>query len=317
MDEDKQFLRDLQAKAQKGVSMLQVRYDNLEEILSFCLASENFNAGYPIASDGEYDRLCHILRKVYSYIDLKQWYERDGLLPNLGSLLGIREKERPTGHNLSLITTNYDVMAELCMAKLYMCCRLPGKWVTTPPEEEVQHTGILYEGNGHGPLLCKLHGSLNWFFDWKAECLTVENSILPGDFVDSQHKRHRIDMPKVSYPAYRPEATPLIVPPTLFKMQTAPYFREIWNAAGKALQEAEKLVFVGFSFPESDTYIKYFLAANLYENVDLARIDIVDPNADEICDRLNKSNFGIHFKDRLNPVKGTWEKVGYSLGGLG
>ena len=44
--DDKNFLRELQSTAQKGVSMLQVRHDNLEEILSFCLASENFNAGY-------------------------------------------------------------------------------------------------------------------------------------------------------------------------------------------------------------------------------------------------------------------------------
>ena len=96
-------------------------------------------------------------------------------------------------------------------------------------------------------------------------------------------------------------------------MQTDAVFSEIWNAAGKALGEAEKLVFVGFSFPESDTYIKYFLAANLYENVDLRPIEIVDPNADKICEKLKKSNFGIHFKDRLRPINGKWQKTDYSI----
>jgi hypothetical protein len=56
------------------------------------------------------------------------------------------------------------------------------------------------------------------------------------------------------------------------------------------------------------------LAANLYENVDLRGIDIVDPNANEICDRLrNKSAFGMHFKDRLKPVQGKWEEINYSI----
>jgi hypothetical protein len=316
--QDKDFLRDLQAKAQKGVSMLQVHHHNLEEILSFCLASESFNAGYPTESDSRYSRLCHILHKVYRHIDLKQWRERQTThLSNLRRLLGIRVSERPTGHDLSLITTNYDIMAELCMVDLGMHCTLPGKWSVVQPENGEAVTGILYELNGYGPLLCKLHGSLNWFVGQEAEGLVLENSILPGDFIDSSHEHiHPINIPKVSYSEYEPIATPLIVPPTLFKMQTAPYFRQIWNAAGKALQEAEKLVFLGFSFPESDTYIKYFLAANLYENVDLTTIDIVDPNANRICNRLAESNFGIHFKDRLNPVNEKWEEVNYSLGRL-
>ena len=135
------------------------------------------------------------------------------------------------------------------------------------------------------------------------------------DYSDGTRKPRRIYLPRVSLGNYQSVSTPLIVPPTLFKMQTMSTFREIWNAAGKALEEAEKLVFIGFSFPESDTYIKYFLAANLYENVDLRPIEIVDPNADKICERLKDSNFGIHFKDRLRYVKGTWEEADYCVVG--
>jgi len=96
-------------------------------------------------------------------------------------------------------------------------------------------------------------------------------------------------------------------------MQTSSIFREIWNAAGKALEEAEKLVFIGFSFPESDTHIRYFLAANLFENVDLRPIVIVDPNADKIYTRLKNSNFGTHFTNRLRPIKGNWEETDYCV----
>lgn len=310
---DKDFLRELQSKAQMGVNMLEVRHDNLEEILSFCLASENFNSGYPNQGNREYDRLCHILQEVYRRIDLKKWHENNGLLDNLKRLLGIGIDSKLSTNDLSIITTNYDVMTEFILTQFGWHCHLPGEWVAIK-EEKYRPVGEIYSNEKSQPLLCKLHGSLNWFRDVNdVTKLQVENFILSGDYFGNTHEFKSVYLPKVSFKNYEPIGTPLIVPPTLFKMQTIPTFREIWNAAGKALEEAEKLVFIGFSFPESDTYIKYFLAANLYENVDLRVIAIVDPNADKICERLKDSNFGIHFKNRLKTVKGKWEETNYSV----
>lgn len=313
--DDKNFLRELQAKAQKGVSMLQVRHNNLEEILSFCLASKNFNAGYSNQGDSEYDRLCYILQEVYRRIDLKELHDNNGLLDNLERLFGfgIGIDKKLTTNELSIITTNYDVMIEFMLLKFGWHCHLPGEWVAIK-EEKYQPIDTIYSNNKSQPLLCKLHGSLNWFRDANdATKLQVENVIFSADYIDNKHEHKSIYLPKVSFGKYEPIGTPLIVPPTLFKMQTIPIFREIWNAAGKALEEAEKLVFIGFSFPESDTYIKYFLASNLYENVDLGDIEIVDPNADKICERLKVSNFGIHFTERLRSIKGKWEQTDYSI----
>jgi hypothetical protein len=311
--DDKNFLRELQAKAQKGVSMLQVRHNNLEEILSFCLASKNFNAGYPNQGDSEYDRLCRILQKVYRRINLREWHNNNGLLDKLKRLLGIGIDRKLTTNELSIITTNYDVMIEFTFSQLGWHCHLPCEWVGIK-EEKYQVVGQIYSDNKSQPLLCKLHGSINWFRDVNdATKLQVENVILSYNYFGDTHEFETFYLPKVSCEDCEPIGTPLIVPPTLFKMQTIPIFREIWNSAGKALEEAEKLVFIGFSFPESDTYIKYFLAANLYENVDLRSIEIIDPNADKICERLKVSNYGIHFKDRLRSVKGKWEETDYSI----
>lgn len=310
--DDKDFLRELQAKAAGGANMLDVKRNNLEEILSFCLATENFNAGYAIQSDGEYSRLCRILHNVYRRIDLER-HAKGGLTDNTRQLLGIREKEIPVGDNLSFITTNYDVMIEYCVASLRMYCIFPCKWAAIESTETEKHTGILCAGDHHGPLLCKLHGSVNWFSRAEGEVLQVENSLLRHEYTDDYHRHQFISFPKVSFGTYETIGTPLIIPPTLFKMQTAPFFRDIWRAAGKALREAEKLVFIGFSFPESDTHIRYFLGANLQGNVDLTTIEVVDPKADEICQRLQASKFGTHFKDLLRPVKGKWEETDYCV----
>ena len=58
LNDGKDFLRELQGKARQGVSMLEVRHENLEEILSFALASEGFNTGYPNQDNDEYIKLC-------------------------------------------------------------------------------------------------------------------------------------------------------------------------------------------------------------------------------------------------------------------
>lgn len=307
--EDKDFLRNLQSRAQKGVNMLQVRHNNLEEILSFCLAASNFGTGYPDKSVNEYKKLCLILQKVYRRINLLQWGENEGLLEERKRLFSIDDRNTPLSYELDVITTNYDIMAEFSLIGVGFRCRLPNEW--TPVEKSPNN---LYAKSGGSVLLCKLHGSLNWYLNSKdKETFNIESCLTFANYINASHEHKHIGLPKISLTKYEPISEPIIIPPTLFKMQTDSRFEAIWRSAGELLQGADKIVFIGFSFPESDTHIRYFLAANLYENVDLRSIDIVDPNAKEICDRLQESTFGIHFKDRLNPIKGKWEEINYSI----
>jgi hypothetical protein len=66
-------------------------------------------------------------------------------------------------------------------------------------------------------------------------------------------------------------------------------------------------VVVGYSFPPSDTYMKYFFASALVDNIDLPRLSVVDPYADQIVDRLRSSDYGTHFKQLLAPVSAPWQ----------
>jgi hypothetical protein len=101
---------------------------------------------------------------------------------------------------------------------------------------------------------------------------------------------------------------PVIVPPTLFKHQADKRFEPIWARAGQAIRNADRMLFVGFSFPESDTYMRYFLGAAMVENVRLTTIGILDPQAIEICKRLKEdSRYGRHFHGLLHPLPSRWE----------
>ncbi len=291
--------------------MLQVRHNNLEEILSFCLASRDFDVGYPSRGETRYERLCRILQNVYRRFDLKNWLENDGWRGSFCSILGLHDGDSIPSQDLTFITTNYDVMIEYVVGMLDQHCIFPCKWSAVQSAGGESRAGIMCADDHRGPLLCKLHGSLNWFVDDHG-ALQVENTILSGTYKQGG-TRPQVVFPKVSYRQYETPGAPLIVPPTLFKMQTDPILGDVWRAAGRALQEAEKLAFVGFSFPESDIHIRYFLAADLSGNPDLGSIDVVGPNAGEICRRLRESNFGLHFTERLRPIVGEWQRIAYSV----
>ncbi|MGA2093206.1 MAG: SIR2 family protein [Sedimentisphaerales bacterium] len=312
-EEDKSFLRELQSRAQRGVSMYQVGRDNLEGILSFCLAESQFGTGYPDKSNDEYKMLCRILQKVYRQMDFSKLAVRlDNLLVRCWQLFDKKQGAPPPSYELDVITTNYDIMAECCLTNIGFQLRLPGLWL--PIDTQLPFTTIpLYTTDSKSVLLCKLHGSLNWYSDSNNEYrLRIESNAMLVQ-IKSANEYVRFIFPQVSTSDYKPPGEPIIVPPTFFKMQTYSYFQNIWSSAGEMLRKADKLVFIGYSFPDSDVHMRYFLAANLYENVDLRSIDIVDPNAVDICSNLRQSDFGIHFKERLNAVGGKWEENQYCI----
>lgn len=94
----------------------------------------------------------------------------------------------------------------------------------------------------------KLHGSLNFPKDGKADI----------------HLESAVDDPQ-------------ILPP-LFNKNTAALGSAMWAQALKELREAKNVVVVGYSLPQTDIYMQYFLRAALGPNVDLNKITVYDPS---------------------------------------
>jgi hypothetical protein len=111
----------------------------------------------------------------------------------------------------------------------------------------------------HGNVtLLKLHGSLSW---------AVRGGLLEkyGDL----------------RPAFRGDAA--IIPPIEQKEFTN-WLRPIWKQAEQALKQADKLLVVGYSFPDYDREIRRFLKRGITDR----RIDvhIFDPSADLVAKRI-------------------------------
>jgi hypothetical protein len=154
---------------------------------------------------------------------------------------------------LGYITFNYDLLLEHSLKKI---------------EEKYHYLGVnvdifdkYYENYRPSILILKLHGSLNWELDPRDDDVTFkEKSVRP------------------TYPDNSAEANtctePGIVPPTILKEEINSEYNESnplkrllinqWKYAIQLLSKADKVIIVGYSFPETDYHVqRIFQIANM------------------------------------------------------
>jgi len=103
---------------------------------------------------------------------------------------------------------------------------------------------------------------------------------------------------------------PLILPP-IFDKLTTPAPRKMWKVALERLREAKNIVIVGYSLPQTDIYMQYFLKTAVGPNIDLNRIYVFDPvlfagdqRAQDMVDRY-LSCFAPQMRDRIEFLPGS------------
>lgn len=97
--------------------------------------------------------------------------------------------------------------------------------------------------------LLKLHGSINF-----------PNKKIPLD----------------NFNLAQPVENPFIMPPIYNKMQNEQE-SEVWRIALNKLREAVNICIVGYSMPQTDIYMKYFLKSALGPNINLNNIFVFNP----------------------------------------
>ncbi len=80
------------------------------------------------------------------------------------------------------------------------------------------------------------------------------------------------------------------------------------------MNDANYIVFSGYSFPDSDTEMAYFLASSLWQNAGLSKILVIDPYAEQLMERLRTGRrFGNHFVDFVTLQPRAWQVGGGAL----
>jgi hypothetical protein len=142
-------------------------------------------------------------------------------------------------HNnvLGYITFNYDLMLE---DSLKISEENTYRYVNV--NEDISSSNFL---NTKGIIIVKLHGSLNWEFVSKGRPVIYKKDAIQPEYIQDNNYKE-----------------PAIIPPTLFKQEinddsrvAHPLTQTIlsqWRAAIRLLTEADKLLFIGYSFPPTD-----------------------------------------------------------------
>lgn len=317
--EDRELLDALVKEARSSNGFRVTRASNLEEILSFAVMARRL--GFD-ASDNREITLKKILQKIYSDPGkIEDYWSRYSKLENfLGFVL------KKNVNDIAFITTNYDINIE-------SACLSYG--VPTNPSIEFSRANYINKhlnlGLNSGPnfydpsgiKLYKLHGSVNWFLEKNSTKMTVDDYIVPvyhlGNLQDQpartqastkQFPLHQASLPSVcAADYYKNSPVPHIVPPSFLKAEINNHLQPVWQGAVNTLRDCEKLVFVGYSFPQSDNDMSYFLGTALRENVALRDIYVFDKNAASIVSRLRETRgpYGSIFIDLLRDGKtGSW-----------
>lgn len=69
------------------------------------------------------------------------------------------------------------------------------------------------------------------------------------------------------------------MPPTWNKSDSR--VRKLWNIAYEELKNAKRIIFIGYSFPDTDIYVKSLLALALNENKILQSIYFINPDTEQ------------------------------------
>jgi hypothetical protein len=205
-----------------------------------------------------------------------------------GPLLRLLDRAGRASSHLSLITFNHDLILEniVCDARA-----LRGRWCLRHGYgkfgEQVRYT-LSKDADGFDdrqscrhsrPVrIHKLHGSLNWYLNLKDP--DDDRAALRGELNEGQVIRvtRRRQIPQRLRHEGEP-VRPVVVPPVYAKqpfLETP--MKAVWQEAADDLSRAQRVLFYGYSLPQTDIEAEKLFQRSFARNARLRWIDLVNPD---------------------------------------
>jgi hypothetical protein len=211
----------------------------------------------------------------------------------------------------SIITFNYDDIVDRALFEIHEPDSLdPKHWhpdggygfFCEPSFSTITKTPIfMNECN----LLLKLHGSFNWRCRLGDSGPRAPNQILHHEPWFPQTSAVRISQSLLDHINDYLEPDPLIVPPVLLKgdLTLHPVLRLVWSRARDRLSMADRIVFLGYSFPLTDLSSRTLFreATAMREDVELEVVNIRNDDSVRLEER---------YKDLFKPHVPTFDYSG-------
>lgn len=164
------------------------------------------------------------------------------------------------------------------------------------------------EDNSNSQLIAvlKLHGSLNWakctscdkVIPWNFKDFIINESIGNDWIIDISSK---LSSSGLCCPQCQNilSSDSFIIPPTWNKILHNKNLINVWKKAAKELSDAESIIIVGYSNPETDQYFKYLLSLGIEGETMIKNFWIIDPDA-AVVEKFRKiCGYGIQRIDNI------------------
>jgi NAD-dependent SIR2 family protein deacetylase len=161
-------------------------------------------------------------------------------------------RDRDLLQDVMFITTNYDTLLDDALdAEAIAVGRGIGSIVDYGLSGLVASTPNAHAESRQFPCY-KLHGSLNWLLCPVCNILDITYG--------STGVTRLIDEPDAARcSSCETLRTPVIVPPSYYKDISNVHLSVVWNRAFKAIQDADLIIFCGYSLPDADMHVKYLV----------------------------------------------------------
>ncbi len=281
---------------------VQTDFDNIESL--YC-AADMYALAFPNKSiwvTGEKVSAAHIPSKIALAIwEMCRWNPRKKFVhedPKTHiDLFSVLKRRFDDGRftdlysHMTFITTNYDLLVELALWK----CKLPFSYGSSVSFDDFLEGFAYREASAS---LLKLHGSVNWFKKHEEgdDFSTICDASL-SQYLEHPRTQSPYSWPKLQSRNYDLPGDPLIVPPTYAKSAGDNILENVWREAITATATAKLLIFIGYSFPPTDTFLQHLLNVSFLQNRDLRKVLIVNPDP-EVGKHLRTSIFNSNFAEK-------------------
>jgi hypothetical protein len=198
-------------------------------------------------------------------------------------------------NNFAVITTNYDLVFEyFSFCKYKIPCYYPlGEFESINlggGNEPYVYINSLNDNDIKGPLLCKLHGSINYFQNSSDSDKLYIANLLGGDKPVGKSNGWKNELAILAVDAiwcikqaYGNDFSPAIISPTYAKLTGQNWLKNIWHTALEVLSNAKKIIFIGYSMPDSDGFMRALIHSALAirasrPNFVSPQVFVVDPS---------------------------------------
>lgn len=213
--------------------------------------------------------------------------------------------EKVIKENATLITFNYDLILDNLFFTMGL---VPYYGFELNKENTINYDSNRCQLKESGVTFLKLHGSQQWF-----KCKSCGKEFTKIDLEDNWPS-HRINKDTSSgEECITPECIErakkknghrfldyFIVPPLINKdSPEEELLKAGWKIAESKLRDAQEIIFIGYSFPDSDKNIQDQFSKWVRGNIVLETIEVVDPNA--AYDKEFRSRFRSVFEEKWAP----------------